>query len=64
MAIDVDVHMAVRSPFIKVNVNPAVPGRTVCRDAFLFGGLECSHHACELTFPACIYSIALAPPQH
>jgi hypothetical protein len=44
---------------VKSNVNPSVPGRTVCRDTFSFGGWACSDQACKLPVPPCIDSVDL-----
>jgi hypothetical protein len=41
------------------NVNPYVPGRTVCRDTFSFGGSGSSRYAWKLKVTACIDCVAL-----
>jgi hypothetical protein len=42
------------------NVNPYVPGRTVCRDTFSFGGSGSSRYAWKLKVPACINYVTLS----
>jgi hypothetical protein len=42
------------------NVNPYVPGRTVCRDTFSFGGSGSSRYAWKLKVLACINYVTLS----
>jgi hypothetical protein len=42
------------------NVNPYVPGRTVCWDTFSFGGSGSSHYTSKLKVLACIDCVTLS----
>jgi hypothetical protein len=57
--------MMISRKIFRGNVNPSVPGRTVCRDTYSFGCSVWSHHACKSTISArvCSQDFVL-PPSH